>query len=104
MGVQTQLASCTEDTVSGFFVIYRLTGLIPSTLWLCHGVRSWTGFVAIFVKKIFRQNFAKKIVCGLCLRHGIRSLFNAQLSFVELEVILWGVKNVGSQEVQQKTL
>ena len=25
-------------------------------------------------------------------------------SFIEFEAILWGVKNVGNQEVQQKTL
>ena len=57
-----------------------------------------------FVKKIFRQNFVKKIDCGLCLRHGIMSLFNAQQLFVEIEVIFRGVKNSGNQEVQQKTL
>ena len=57
-----------------------------------------------FDEKNIPQKFCKKIDCGLFLRHGIMSLFNAQQSFVELEVILGGVKYAGNQEVQQKTL
>ena len=36
--------------------------------------------------------------------HGIMFFFNAQQSFVELEVIFGGVTNSGNQEVKQKTL
>ena len=54
-------------------------------------------------EKNISPKFCKKIDCGLYLRHGIMSLFNAQQSFVELEVIFWGVKNSGNQEVKQKT-
>ena len=33
---------------------------LKKNIYTCRGVRSWTGFVAIFVKKIFRQIFVKK--------------------------------------------
>ena len=56
-----------------------------------------------FCEKNIPPNFCKKIDCVLCLRHGIMSLFNAQQSFVDLEVIFWWVKIAGNQEVQQNT-
>ena len=57
--------------------------------------------MASFYEKNILSKFNKKIDCGLCLRHGIMTLFNAQQSFVELEVIFRGVKNSGNQEVKQ---
>ena len=55
-----------------------------------------------FCEKNIPQFFCKKIDCGLWLRHGIMSLFNAQPSFVELEVIFRGVKNSGNQKFNKR--
>ena len=55
-----------------------------------------------FCEKNIPQFFCKKIDCGLWLRHGIMSLFNAQQSFVELEVIFRGVKNSGNQKFNKR--
>ena len=106
------LASNLTTTFSNFDQIYRIIPkMLQSTTFqpFCpQSIKPWCTildrFCGNFCEKNIPPKFCKKIDCGLCLRHGIMSLFNAQQSFVELEVIFWGVKNSGNQQVHQKTL